>query len=358
MSRFLTFLLVASFLLTGCVKQQYLERVTLFVACAFDEAPDKQIELTIAAPKYHADKPGFVSNMLYSELGHTSKHNVKLMDMHLNRPINSGKLSVILFGKELAAKGLANELDVALRDAQSSRKMFLAVVDGNAKEMLQANFSPNEEKGLYLTNLIDTNVRTGLVPRRNLHEFEYSYLGQGMDPFLPLLTLQKDHIVISGLALFKGDKYVLSLNEKQMGIVKLLLENTKYGVYEVNIGDQSYIAMENTGSNVHYRINNDKISPSISIDLMINGTILDARGVHLPKQEQQSIKKRFEDDIATMGTQLIKRFKKEGIDPLGLGDFVRSKTRNWNEEEWKKQYPTLNVNLSVKVNLMEMGIRK
>ncbi|WP_373462638.1 Ger(x)C family spore germination C-terminal domain-containing protein [Paenibacillus sp. V4I3] len=55
---------------------------------------------------------------------------------------------------------------------------------------------------------------------------------------------------------------------------------------------------------------------------------------------------------------LIQLFKKEGIDPLGLGDFVRSKTRNWNEEEWKKEYRTLNVRLNVKVNLTEMGIRK
>ncbi|WP_373463776.1 Ger(x)C family spore germination C-terminal domain-containing protein [Paenibacillus sp. V4I9] len=75
-------------------------------------------------------------------------------------------------------------------------------------------------------------------------------------------------------------------------------------------------------------------------------------------QELQRIKDRFENDLSTTGMDLIQLFKKEGIDPLGLGDFVRSKTRNWNEEEWKKEYRTLNVRLNVKVNLTEMGIRK
>lgn len=358
MKRFFFSLFVTCFLLTGCVKQQILDRVTLFIVCAFDEAPNDQIEFTIAAPKFQAGKPGSVSNILHSKVGHTSINIQELMDMRLNRPITSGRLSVILFGKELAAKGLANELDVALRDAQASRRMYLAVVDGKANEMLQANFSSDEEKGMFLFNLIDTNVRTGLVPRQNLHEFEYSFLGKGMDPFLPLLKLQNDQVLISGLALFKDDKYVMSLNEKQMRLMKLLLGNVKGGSLEVKLDDGSYVATEIVGSKVHYLVWKDTESPKVTINLILNGEIIDSRGVHFPKQEQQRIKDHFENDLTTTGMDLIQLFKKEGIDPLGLGDFVRSKTRNWNEDKWKKEYRTLNVRLNVKVNLTETGIKK
>jgi spore germination protein len=281
MNRFFFLLLVMCFLLMGCVKQQILEKVSLFIVSAFDEAPNDQFELTIAVPKFQAGKPGSVSNILHSKVGHTSKNIGELMDMQLNRPINSGKLSVILFGKELAAKGLANELDVALRDAQTSRRMYLAVVDGKAKEMLQANFSSDEEKGMFLFNLLDTNVRIGLVPMQNLHEFEYSFVGKGMDPFLPLLKLQKDRVVISGLALFKDDKYVMSLNEKQMRLMKLLLGNVKHGVLEVNLDDGSYVAVENVGSNAHYRVRKDTESPKVTINLILNGQIIESRGGHL-----------------------------------------------------------------------------
>lgn len=358
MNRFFFLLLLTCFLLTGCVKKQILDKVTLSFVCALDEAPDDQIELTIAAPKFQPTKSGSVSNMLYSKIGHTSRKITELMNMQLNRPINTGKLSVALYGKELAAKGLADEMDVALRDAQTSRRMHLAVVDGKAKEILQSNFSSKEEKGMFLFNLLETNVRTGLVPRESLHDFEYAYVGKGMDPFLPLLTLQNGQVRISGLALFKDDKYVMSVNEKQMHVMKLLLGNVKYGTLEAKMDNGSYISANNIGSKVNYQIGKDTKSPKVTINLILNLEISHSKGIQIPTQEQQKIQDRFEKDLTTTGMELLQIFKKEGIDPLGLGDFVRSKTRKWNEEEWKQEYQTMNVKLNVKVNLMEMGIRK
>jgi spore germination protein len=272
--------------------------------------------------------------------------------------MNPGKLSVVLFGKDKAANGLAKELNVILRNAQYSRKMYLAVVDGRAKKLLEGHFSSKDEKGIFLYNLFETNTRGGLLPSQNLHEFEYSLVGKGMDPFLPLLKLQNDKVVITGMALFKDDKYVVSINEKQMRMMKLLVSNTKHGVFEVKLDDGSYLSIDNIGSKVSYRVNKGTKMTNVMINLVINGKVRDSREVRFPNQKLQRIKDSLENDLHTTGLDLIKLFKEEGIDPLGLGDFVRSKTRNWNEEEWKKVYPTLKVGLYVKVNLTETGIKK
>ncbi|SFS57479.1 Ger(x)C family spore germination protein [Paenibacillus sp. BC26] len=346
-------------LLSGCVKQEVLEKITITFVCAFDEAPNEDIEFTIAAPKFHAGKSATVTNILYSKVGHTTKNITELMDMQLNRPIKPGKASIILFEQELAAKGLADQLDVVLRDPLASRRMYLAVVDGKAKALLQSNFSSDEEKGMFLFNLLDTNVRNGLVPRQNLHDFEYAYLGKGMDPFLPLIKLQNNQVMISGLALFKDDKYILSLNEKQMRVMKLLMENVKHGgILETKLDNGSYIALKNVGSKVNYRVGKDTQHPKVTINLNMNSELIDSRGIRLTLLEQQKMVESFEADITSTGMDLIQRCKKEGIDPFGLGDFVRSKTRNWNEAEWNQQYPTMDVKLNVKVMLSEMGIRK
>ncbi|MBD2872056.1 Ger(x)C family spore germination protein [Paenibacillus arenilitoris] len=358
MNRLFVLLLGICFLLTGCVKQQILEKITLATVCAYDEAPNDQIELTIAAPMFEPGKSGSVTNKLYSKVGYTSRNILQSMNLRLNRPIHPGKISVALYGKELAAKGVADEMEVSSRDAQSSRKKYMAVVDGKAKELLQAKFSSNEEKGMFLFNLLDTNARTGLVPVQNLHEFEYSYMGKGMDPFLPLLQLQNEQVLISGIALFKDDKYVRSLNEKQMRVMKLLLEDAKHGTLEAKLDNGSNIAVVNVGSKVNYRVGKDSKGPKVAISLTLNGEILESKGMLYPSQEKRTIKDRFETDLVATGTELIQLFKKEGIDPLGLGDIVRSKTRNWNEEEWKQKYRTLDVKLNVKVNFPETGIRK
>ncbi|WP_274654569.1 Ger(x)C family spore germination protein [Paenibacillus humicola] len=360
MNRVLFVLLVICLLLTACVKQQILDRVTLFLVSALDETPNHQLEVTLAVPKFQSGKPSSVSDELISEAGHTSSGIADLMNMQLERPMNPGKLSVVLFGKDKAANGLAQEIDVILRNAQYSRKMYLAVVDGRAKQLLEANFSSKEEKGMFLYNLFQTNTREGILPSRNLHEFDYSLAGKGMDPYLPLLKLQNDKVVIAGLALFKDDKYAVSINEKQTRIMKLLVSNTKHGVFEVKLDDGSYVSLDNVGSKASYRISHDHDAKNMKviINLVVNSKVRDARKVRFPNQKLHLIKDSLEHDIQTTGLNLIGLCKKEEIDPLGLGDFVRSKTRQWNEEAWKKDYPTLKVDLNVKVNISEMGIKK
>ncbi|NQX66451.1 Ger(x)C family spore germination protein [Paenibacillus alba] len=358
MNRCFFLLLTTCLLLTACVRQQIIDRITLFIVCSFDAATNDQIEFTIAAPKVKSKKPDSISNQLLSKVANTSVDIKETMDFQLTRPTSPGRLSVMLFGKDLAAKGLAKELDVALRDAQASRRMYLAVVDGEAKNMLQADFSSDEEKGMFLFNLLDSNMRSGVLPKQNLHEFEYSLSGKGMDPFLPLLKLEHDQVMISGLALFKDDKYVQSINEKEMRLMKLLQSNTKLGSCEVKLDDGSYVTVRNTSSKVRYRVSKDEKSESVTINLNLKGEINESRTVFSPSQELQLIKKSLENELTTSGIQLIHLFKKEGIDPLGLGDFVRSQTRNWNEDEWEEQYPTLNVRLNVTVIIKEMGIKK
>ncbi|MBO7744500.1 Ger(x)C family spore germination protein [Paenibacillus sp. MWE-103] len=351
-------LLLLCLSLTGCVKQDILEKTTISFVSAFDEAPGDQLELTLAPPKFQAGKSRTVSNLLLSKVGHTSRSITELMNMQLNRPIKTGKISVVLIGKAVAAKGISNELDVLLRDALSSRKMYVAIVDGQAKKVLQTNFSSNLEKGMYLFDLLDMNVRTGLVPRANLNDFEYAYLGKGMDPFLPILSLRGDQAVISGLALFKDDRYVSSLNEQQMRVVKLLRENTKYGILEARLQDGTYFAVKNVGSKVKYRVSRDKNRPSLLITLRLNAEVIDSKGIRLTGLEHRRFQDSLEKELVTTGTGLIRQFQNDGIDPLGLGDFVRSKTRHWSEAAWKQAYPAANVSLKVHVVLTETGIRK
>ncbi|CAM4446428.1 hypothetical protein FHS16_003961 [Paenibacillus endophyticus] len=112
------------------------------------------------------------------------------------------------------------------------------------------------------------------------------------------------------------------------------------------------------GSKLNYRFSKDNKSPKVTIHLTIKGEILDSMGIHFPTQEQRMIKDRFEKDLEKEGMDLFQIFIKEGIDPLGIGDFVRSKTRKWEGKVWKLEYQTLNVRLIVKVNLTETGIRK
>ncbi|REE91716.1 spore germination protein [Paenibacillus taihuensis] len=341
-------------LLTACVKQQILERINLFIVAGFDEISRDQLEVTLAVPQFQAGKPETVTDQMYSRTGHTSTGIRDTIATQMDKPLQPGKLSVVIFGSAKAASGLKKELDILLRNAYFSRKIYLAVVEGKAKELLSEDFSKKDEKGMFLYQLLDSNTRKGALPGQNLHEFEYALVGKGMDSFLPILQFHNDRIAVTGTALFHKDKYVAALDLNQSRLMKLLLQDMNQGFYEVKLDNGLFLAVENVGSSVKYHLKNK----AITINLSMKGKIREAEGYPTSDEHLRSLTKRFKQQLIQEETELIKTFQKNAIDPLGLGDFARSRTRHWNEEDWMRQYPMMNVDVDVQVNIMESGIRQ
>ncbi|SFJ32934.1 spore germination protein [Paenibacillus sp. UNC496MF] len=339
-------------LLTACVKQQILDRINLFIVASFDEISKDQLEITLAVPQFQAGKPEVVSDELYTKSGHTSTKIRESLGTQMDKPLQPGKLSVVLFGSDKAKSGVQKELDLLLRNTYFSRRMYLAVVEGKAKDLLKEDFSKKEEKGMFLYRVLDANTRKGALPSLNLHEFEYALAGKGLDPFLPILQYRHDRIVVSGTALFKKDKYVASLDFDQSRLMKLLLKDMNDGVYEVKLDNGTFLAVENVGSTVKYQAKNE----AIRINLHMNCKIREAEGNPTSDEHLRYLNNRFKQQLLQAETELIKTFQKNAVDPLGLGDFARSRDPRWNEDVWMRQYPLMKVDIDVQVNIMESGI--
>ncbi|WP_347880106.1 Ger(x)C family spore germination protein [Paenibacillus sp. BK720] len=346
--------LMISLLLTSCVKQQILDRVHLFIVASFDEISKDQIELTIAVPDFELGKPEAVTDQMYSKTGRTGSEIREVMGTQIDKPLHPGKLSVVLFGRDKATSGVKKELDVLLRNAIHSRRMYLAVVDGKAKHLLEEKFSRKDEKGMYLYHLLDANTRKGTLPSQNLHEFEYARVGKGLDPYLPLLQIQHGRVSVVGTALFRDDAYVASLNYNQSKFMKMLLKDMNQGIIEVKLDNGTFLTVDNVGSSVKYHMKNDSILINLSMDCKIR----EAEGNPISDEVLPILKKQIEQKILQAESELIQIFQKNEIDPLGLGDFVRSRKQTWNEEEWMRQYPKMNIEVDVDVIIMETGIKK
>ncbi|MBM7569016.1 spore germination protein [Paenibacillus sacheonensis] len=346
-------MLMIGLLLSACAKQQILDKINLFIVASFDEISRDQLEITLVVPRFQAGKPEAVSDELYSKIGNTSTGIRESLRAQMDKPLQPGKLSVVLFGSDKASSGIEKELDVLLRNAFFSRGMYLAVVDGRAKNVLEANFNKKQEKGIFLYHVLDANTKNGTLPSQNLHEFEYALVGKGLDPYLPLIRNDHGRVVVSGTALFKNDKFVATLDSSQSRLMKLLLENVNEGIFEVKLDSGAFLAIENVGSTVKYHMKNE----AILISLNMNCKIREAERYSTSDEHLRSLKKQFKEQLHQEETELIKTFQKKAIDPLGLGDFARSRNRHWKEEDWMRQYPTMKVDVDVHVNIMESGIK-
>lgn len=347
-------LLVSCLALAACTQKEIIDKITMPIVVGYDIAKQNQIEMTVAAPIFRANPA--VSDKIYSSTSYTVKNAREQMRAEIRKPFSIGHLSVILYSKDLAKEGLMRILDPSLRDARVSNKSYLAVVDGQVKDLLESNFSLQEEKGVFLNELIQGKIQVGHLPRTNLHLFEYFLFGKGMDPFLPLLKQEKEKVSISGLAIFKHDKYVTAISLDQMRVFRLLLENVHHGTYEVVLDHGLYAIVENQGSKVRYQISGSSEQPMITIHVKLTGAITEFSGFRLTERDIRRTEKKLEQQIANTGKSLLHTFQKLRVDPLGLGDFVRSQTRNWKEEEWQQQYPDTQIRLNVDVDIVETGV--
>jgi len=349
---------VISLLLTACANQEVVNQTSLPIVGGLDRASDHQMELTYVLQTFKAGDPAAASDLVISRKGRTRETMIDSMQLQLNRPINKSKTSLFLFGEKMAISGLGDELDVILRDARSTRRMYWGVVDGTAKELLQGDFGTNAGKGMFLQSLLEHNTKLGFLPERTIHHFEYALLGQGIDPFLPLLRYADGKVALIGLALFKDDKYVASLNVEQMILMKLLLERTKGGSLQVEFEKGRYVTVKNMSSAAHYKLTKDRGRPGVNIVLNVKAAVTDLQSEEDTANMGDQIRAALEKDLEKTGNEMLRMFQKEGIDPLGLGDFARSKSRGWKEDSWKAAYPEAKLNMIAKVELLEKGKRK
>lgn len=346
-------LLVNCLALAACAQKEILDEIATPIVVGYDKAEHNQFQFTVAIPIFKPDQS--VSNKIYSSASHTFKNIRELLATEIRKPYSEGKTSVGLISKDVAKEGIARILDKPLRQPRISARAYLAVVDGQVKDLLESDFSFEEEKGMFLHDLIENNIRTGDLPRTNIHQFEYSLLGKGMDPYLPLLKKQKDKVSISGLALFKDDKYAAAISLDQMRVFRLLLEEVDHGSFAVKLDEHSYAVVDNLGSKVRYHLSGSAEKPKVTINFTLRGAISEFSGFTLTEQDQLNIEKSLEQQIANTGKFLLRKFQQLRIDPLGIGNFVRSQTRNWEEKKWEQQYPDMQIHLNVDVKVVETG---
>ncbi|MGG1573421.1 Ger(x)C family spore germination protein [Fictibacillus sp. NRS-1165] len=351
---FISFLLLAA----GCTPQkQVLEDIQLVGAVGFDYVDGKKIEATVAVPvSTGGSQQATLSSTTFSAKSHTSKNIRQVLQSESPRPFATGRVSTIMFDEELAEHGITKIIDSLQRDPSVGRNIYLAVVKGKTKDLLNQQYPVGDIAPVYLKRLIEQNTELTL-PRYNLHHFNYSYYGKGSDPFMAYIDQKEGHIRIAGLALFDHSKYVGHITFSDTFIFKLMYENFRQGTHEFKLGKENHLTVENLNSRVNYDITHSKTNPKINIKIHIKGKVNDAAATPLYEKKkidmiERTIKKQTEHQAEAM----VDRFQKKGIDPLGLGDITRSRYRHFNFNEWKKAYPDVPVDVNVDIRVTQAGI--
>ncbi|HEK9101787.1 Ger(x)C family spore germination protein [Bacillus pfraonensis] len=341
----------------GCTQTYIVDTQRMIQVAGFDITKDKKFQGTILYPDYTLGvktKPKTQSTTarsletIASRLNEKSPHNVVL-----------GQMRVVLFGKSIGSHGIDEIINNLQRDPNIGRDVQLALVDGSVEELLN-HVAPNGS--LYLSDLLEQNIMNENIPRTALNVFLYNYYSFVCDPFLPYIQIADNHAAsVKGLAFLKEDKVVMYTDKKDSFLVKLLLNPTKNGRYEAQIKKDNHkglVVTQNLSGKSAYHVDQTGATPKVTIRLKLNGLIKNSPSwLDLSKKEHiNSIKNQVEKSIRNQSQKLVQQFQQKKIDPLGIRDQIRSRSRKWSIQQIQAMYPSIDINIEADVNVVQSGI--
>lgn len=353
-----TFLILVSVvLLTGCMPSQSVEEKAIIQIAGYDKWEDERIRGTVSIPQYGRSEDKTAASELYLSVTADSTKDVeKGIQKQSSRPISIGKLAVTLYSKELAEDDLSEIVDVLSRDPRLSRNMFLGIVEGNVRDLIESGYTQDETTSKHIQGLIENNTHYNF-PSTSLHDFLYAFYAQGMDPFLPMLKEQETFVELAGIAFLKKGKLVAEIPDSKVFTFKLLKENFTKGMQDLPF-EGGTIMMDNIGSNVDYKMTGTLDDPKFEIKVSLKAEVNEMVGVdreagpELAKEMEDKFVEYFNKETA----ELISIFKEKDIDPLGLGNFTKTRKRDFDLTKWQDNYSELDIDVKVDVEITEYGI--
>lgn len=343
-----------AFIPISCVKKEVLDDISLIEGIGFDYSGHNTIIDTVVIPVYLPDQAP--KNNTFTAESEIKRNILQDIQRQAADPIVTGSLEVVLFGQKLAKKkGILELIDTLQRDPGIGSGINLAVVDGEARDLLEGQYGIRGN-ATYISKLLEHNMKHDDLPKSNLQLFLSDFYQEGKTPFVPQLKkIGKNKLEINGVSLFDRGKMVDYISTEKMFFFKLLVDKYSEGMHRIKI-DSGESSVRSIRSHHNFELTN-KEPFEVTIHIKINGIIEEFTGNDLTPKITQQIKKQFEEDTNKECFKLIQRFKEKQIDPVGLGHFVKTQTRNFDIKNWReKQYQNLVVKIKSDIEITETGV--
>jgi spore germination protein len=350
-------IIVIVILLSGCsfIPPVIVNEVSMIQGLGYDLSKEKKIKGTYVYPEY-IRKNATMETITGS--GATSKEVKEDANNKVRHPLVSGQLRLALYSKSLAKNGIYPVIDTIMRDPSIGTLIQMAIVDGETKEVLTLKSKQKDNVALYIQEMLEQNMDSGKLPFSDFNTFMFQYFQEGQDPYLPLIKIEGEDIQISGIAIFKEDKYEIEISRKYQFIFKSLVEKSKQGVQQFILENGDKVVIDNIKSKPKYEVKMESGKPSFDIHVKIVARIQEyasSKPISLPNITPE-ISKQIENQLEKDGLSIIKKFQENNVDPLGLGSKFEAHQRNFDKTKWEDQYSEAKINLKVKVQTLHSGI--
>ncbi|MGM0878937.1 MAG: Ger(x)C family spore germination protein [Bacillota bacterium] len=355
-------------LLTGCWDQQLLKDVKLVMTAGFDLSSDGKILDTIIIPLFTAGEGGtqVTESQVVSAKGDTPRDARNILNHKISEESDASKLMVLLLGEEYAKQDIYPSLDIFYRDSKSSLVANVAVVKGQAVDLLNLKLKEKKSMNEYLSELIRSEQIATVLPKQT-RPLISDMFDPGTDFVLPLIELEENEAKIKGLAMFNEHKYTghdLTLQESTLYLLmadqKGKKASIKLKVHENKEPEiKNFILVNVLKSKRDLKVR-AKSPDGIFVDLQLDFKVeIMEYPEDLLNSEKKinDLNKKLSEMLTTEANKTIKKMQEANSDSLGIGKHIIAHYHEtWQKINWEKEYPNVNFKAKANVEISKHGI--
>lgn len=379
---FICYLLLL-FLITGCRNRRELNELGISVGIGIDKA-EKGYRVTaqvvnpgeVAAAKTSGNRTPVT---LYEATGDTVFEAIRKMTTISPRVIYLAHLRILVIGESLAKEGIEKPLDHFSRDHEIRTDFFIVIAKGSsAKDVLKVLTAVDKIPANKLFLSLETSQKVWAPTTTiTLDELITDIISEGKSPVLTAVKVtgvtkgqsQQNVEIIeppgqlrySGLAVFKKDKLIGRLNEKESKGYSYIRDKVRNTVGTLVCPEGGNIAVEVMKSKtvIKGKLKNGK--PQIDIEILMEDNVGEVEcPIDLTKRKTiDDLEKSAEQKVAaTMLETIHKAQKRLKVDIFGFGEVIRrADPEAWKtlKQGWDEQFTRLDINVKPDVKIRRIG---
>lgn len=351
--------------MTGCWDQKIFEEIGFILQAGIESSEEDSILVSFNYPVIGAESKNQAA-ILENKVNLVREAREKSRRITPER-LEAGKIQQILFSEEISKNGIYDYLELLERNTTNPVLTLVVVVEGSPNKMMKEllKFKDKPRPAFYVNKLLESNIKSSYIPETRIYNFEINHFAPGIDPFTPMIKLESSGVRVTGSALFSEDKMVGKINTKQTSMLLALMNKMRSTEYEFVAKDLSNTGADkkkgiaalltNGKSKINIKMKDNK--PEININLKLKGTIDEYAWDKLDDPNiQKKVEIKLAEELNNDCNELIDYLQSIGSDPIGFGEIIRAKYNSyWKEIDWKQVYSDLNINVDVKLEILQFG---
>ncbi|MCA0755406.1 Ger(x)C family spore germination protein [Paenibacillus sp. N4] len=359
--------------LTGCWDRREIEERTSAVAIGIDLAENNpemlEISVQIPIPIRIAGSSGSGSSgsgkgsvTVESATGRTVKEATQNLQKKLNQKLFFGHTRIITISEAAARRGINKLLDPFRRDPEIRRLLWPLIIKGRAIDSLRVSPHLEQIPTVFIMTMIENGAKKGTVTQMNLGSLFISLTSPAKQPYLNYFQVKGNELKWSGLAVFKKDRMIGLLNDKDAWALLRISENKNGSdityVHEEDPSQLVTITTQFIGRDEKITFNGQRVSVKIYIEMESN-LIEKTFGADLFQTKQiDAMEKEAEAHLAKITNRVVQKLQKDlNSDIIGIGDRLRAYHPSiWKKVDWERAFPQADIEVIFDVKIRNTGM--